>query len=404
MRIDLPSNSLYGNQPIPIEIPDDWDVDISTFKGAQAPSMSVNAIRELFRGPNSKINIASDAKGCKDAIIIFDDITRPTPIEPIAKVIIEELEEAGVPRNKIRFMAATGSHRAMSGEEYVRKLGNDIVDEFRIYSHNPFFNNINVGMFDYGIPIELNADCVKADYKVGIGTIFPHPQTGFGGGGKLILPGIASLETIRRFHQLSAGRLKLDTESRQITIKAAELLGLNCKVDALLNGNGEIAQLFVGDVKNNIEQNYAQILDFYETKRLKPVDVLIANNYFKPTEASLAVCDPKFYSMLKEQGTLIVAANSPNGAAAHYLQGRWGDCGIGGVAYAGEGRIPEKVKEYYAFSERIDKATAIQYHYNSPDDPRFHWAKTWQEILDKLGKAPKSVGVLLYASVLCLND
>jgi len=398
MKYSLPAYNLYGSQSIELELPENWNVKIHSYRGETAPALTLGNIRKRFKQPASQKTIAQDAAGCRDAVIIFDDITRPTPVEMVATVIIEQLEKACIPRNKIRFIAATGMHRAMNREEFVRKLGEPIVDEFRTYSHNPFFNNNQVGICREGFPIELNAECVNADYKIGVGSIFPHPNTGLSGAGKLVVPGIASMETIRRFHLQASDRWSLDAKGRTITTDAADLLGLNCKVDALLNGSGEIARLFIGDCKSNIEDNYDEIKEFFTVERPEPADLVLANNYFKPTEAGVAVCYPEFFSLVKQNGTLIVAANTPNGAAAHYLFGKWGDSGIGGVSYTGENKLPGHIGRYYAFSEYIDKATSLQYHFD-PDDPRFHWAKSWKVILDDIGGQPLSVLILPYATV-----
>ncbi len=398
MNFDLPANNLYGNQPVPIRLPDQWRVHMHSYAGETAPGLSPAQIRDRLNAPMGVAPIREGAKGCKTAVIIIDDISRPTPMEALAKAVIEQLEEAGVPRQGIHFMAAVGLHRAMAREEFVRKLGEDLVSDFRTYSHNPFFNNMQVGVSRAGIPIELNVDCVRADYKIGIGSIFAHPNTGLSGGAKLIVPGIASTETIRRYHTQPADRWSLDVNARQITLDAARLLGLDCKLDALLNGKGEIAHLYVGSCQDNIERNYQEICDFFHTQRPAPADLVIANNYFKPTEAGVACCYPEFFSLVKPGGDLVVAAHSPNGAAAHYLFGKWGEGGVGGLAYAGEAAIPRHVGRYFAFSQHIDRATSLQYHFD-PDDPRFHWAKSWDTVLSELGDAPRDVLILPYATV-----
>ena len=37
---DLPSNSNYGDQPIPIAFPDNWDVHISKIHGYDTPALT----------------------------------------------------------------------------------------------------------------------------------------------------------------------------------------------------------------------------------------------------------------------------------------------------------------------------------------------------------------------------
>lgn len=394
MRLHLPANNLYGNAPVPIDIPDNWQVTVQSYAGEKAPGMSYAQIREALRSSA----ISQTAKGCKTAVIIVDDMSRPTPLQDLAKGVIAELEEASVPRKGIHFMFALGMHRAMSREEFVRKLGEEIVDEFRIYNHNPFFNTVRVGLSSTGIPIELNADCVNADFKVGIGALFAHPNTGISGGAKIIVPGIASMETIRRYHMQSVKRWSLETTGRKITLEAGEMLGLNCKVDVLLNGEGQVAKVFAGSCKDNIEQHYREIADFFATKRPEPADLVLLNNYFKPTEPDVTICYPEVFSLVKPGGQLISSAHTPMGVAAHYMFGKWGDGGVGGLAYVGDRRLPQSISRYIAFCGYPDRGMGTQYHYDD-SDPRVRWARTWGDVMKILGEQPRSVLILPYATV-----
>ena len=79
-----------------------------------------------------------------------------------------------MPESNIWFLAATGMQRAMGREDYVRKLGEQIVRRYRIYSHNPFFNCAYVGTTSCGIPIHVNAEILRADYRSAIGSLPSH--------------------------------------------------------------------------------------------------------------------------------------------------------------------------------------------------------------------------------------
>lgn len=135
----------------------------------------------------------------------------------IAKAVIKELLDAGVLKDRIWFLAATGMHRAMGREEHVRKLGEELVREYRVFSHNPFRNNTFLGISSSSIPIEVNIEVLRADYKVAIGGIAPYSAVGVAGGPKIVLPGICSADTIRTFHQLpqSGGLSTPRVESRR---------------------------------------------------------------------------------------------------------------------------------------------------------------------------------------------
>ena len=84
----LPANSNYGDQPIPIAFPDNWDVHISRIHGYDTPALTEAQIREKLHAAIGTKPISEGAAGKKSAVIIIDDITRPTPCEPIARAVI----------------------------------------------------------------------------------------------------------------------------------------------------------------------------------------------------------------------------------------------------------------------------------------------------------------------------
>jgi len=401
MLFPLPANNLYDNKPIDLQIPDNWEVHVCRYAGADAPAMSYEQIVSAIAAPEGCAPISRAARGKKDAIIIIDDSSRPTPCGEIAKAVIAELEQAGVPRDKIRFLAGVGTHRAMSREDFVLKLGEDLVQEFRCYSHNPFFNNTLVGTTTTGVPIELNADAVAADFKVAIGNVVPHGCIGIAGGPKLILPGIASMDTIQGFHAPGpTGRWDLSIPRRDMACQAARMLGLDIKIDAVLNGKGEIAMLYAGEVGLLAEAHEQELRDFYRTPHVMDADIVIANNYFKPSEPYLSISFNGIPFTVKEGGALVVSSHTRQGAAAHYLLGTWGDNDVNGPMF---GAIPvyDWVSTYYAFSTYMDKGMGASYHLFGE---KLKWVDQWEQIVQDMGSEPKKLVIYPYASVGFYSD
>ena len=187
----LPANSNYGDRPIPIAFPDHWDVHISKIHGYDTPALTEAQIREKLHAAIGTKPISEGAAGKKSAVIIIDDITRPTPCEPIARAVIAELHAAGVPDENIWFIIALGTHGVMYRTEFVRKLGEELVENYEVHNHNLFFNHVFVGNTSNNVPVEINADVMSADYKIAIGTTMAHSYYGFSGGAKCILPGVS---------------------------------------------------------------------------------------------------------------------------------------------------------------------------------------------------------------------
>ena len=247
----LPANSNYGDRPIPVTFPDHWDVHISRIHGYDTPALTETQIREKLHAAIGTKPISEGAAGKQSAVIIIDDITRPTPCEPIARAVIAELHAAGVPDENIWFIIALGTHGVMYRTEFVRKLGEELVENYEVHNHNLFFNHVFVGNTSNNVPVEINADVMSADYKIAIGTTMAHSYYGFSGGAKCILPGVSSLRTIMRNHSFTTttefNMGNPHTLMRSDAEQAARMMGLDFKVDAILNGHAEICNLFAGD-------------------------------------------------------------------------------------------------------------------------------------------------------------
>lgn len=395
MKLLLPANVLYGNIPEEIEIPDGWDVQISKINGFDAPPLSVDALRERICDPIGAPSIKEGAAGCKNAVVIIDDITRPTPCEAIARIVIDELIEAGVPEENIWFIVALGAHGCMYREDFIRKLGKEIVEKFEVYNHNAFLNHTYVGKTSSGIPVEINQDVMQAEYKVAIGTMMPHSFYGFSGGAKSILPGVASINTICKNHSFtSPNEFNMgnpETIIRKDAEEAASLMGLDYKIDVLLNGRAEICALFAGNFRDEAAVARKVAARHYRANFVSDCDLVIANNYFKPLEASCAYT-PEVIASLREGGDFVLAANSPYGCCVHYLYDKWGKTSPGGALWAGLYGPTESMHSVYLFSKYTVKGMRDSWFVDEKKGA--HYCKDWNTIIREIDDGRRKKVVL----------
>ena len=134
-------------------------------------------------------------------VIIVDDITRPTPTAKILPVILARLAQAGIPDEAVLIFMALGTHRPMTRDELRVKLGDDVLARFRVINRDYRDGDyVDWGTTTSGIPIEVNREIVEADVRIAIGNIVPHITSGWGGGSKIILPGVCSQKTVDQMH------------------------------------------------------------------------------------------------------------------------------------------------------------------------------------------------------------
>ncbi|MBI2907172.1 MAG: DUF2088 domain-containing protein [Chloroflexi bacterium] len=386
----------YGDIDVDLTFSDSWEVVPCFKRGHDAPRMSERALREAFAHPIGSPRIREMARGKKEVVIIFDDMARPTNVAELVPHVIEELEAAGIPDSRIRFICGLGAHAPLNRLQMARKLGESTLDRFPVYNHSPYQDCTFVGTTSRGTRVEINSEVVACDFKIAIGCIVPHWAAGFGGGAKLIVPGVASMDTIWANHHGVAGRAEATKEfplgklndcvgvgkiegnvSRLDMEEAARLVGLDVIVNVVINGRREPVAAFVGDVVDAHRAGVEVAREHYLSAFFDDADISVINAYDKASEALICVRYGTEY--LKDSGgVLVLLANAPEGQVTHYLSGPFGN-NMGGRLWTKHG-FSDKIKRFFVVSSYTDRAAAG--FFGTADF--IGWAKSWDEVLAKL--------------------
>lgn len=331
--IKLPQLAWHGNRELELPVPDSWQVETCHMAGGNVPAMTPARIKAAIKKPIGSPAIRELAKDRREVVIIFDDMSRITRAAQIVPFILEELAEAGVPESNIRFIAALGCHGAMNRVDFVRKLGEEVVSRFPVFNHNSFDGGCTyVGTTSRGIRISANTEVMKCDLKIGIGSVEPHIMAGFGGGAKIILPGVTSLATNEALHRLGARIRQEHPEMpmgigiypgnplRQEMEEAAAMVGLNIKVDCLFNMWGETTHIFTGDPRATFAAGVEVAKTHYLTPKAKEKDIVIANTFCKVNEPESGITSA-LPSVTSRGGDLVLVYNAPEGHVIHYPSG-----------------------------------------------------------------------------------
>jgi nickel-dependent lactate racemase len=350
MKVTLPELIWYGNRTFEIDIPDDWDIEICPMRGTARKPMNIAEMQISIGNPIGSPRLKEIARGKKTAVIIFDDITRPTRVEELAPIVIEELLAGGIDEEDITFMCALGSHGAHTYHEFRKKLGADICERFRIYNHNCYENCVEVGTTSRGNRLLVNREVMEAEVKVGIGCITAHNGMGFSGGSKILLPGVAHLDSIEYNHRdvraqapETCGMGKYDGNvMRADSEEGSRMAGLDFKVDVLVNGRGATTAVFAGDFLEEHTRAVELAKDVYATEpRPRNKDIVIANAFTKANEMALALL-AGVYALENLTGTTVIFANAPEGQITHYLRRSFGR-NYGGPLYP-TATIPDSIR------------------------------------------------------------
>jgi lactate racemase len=347
--IKVPQLAWNGARDLDLSFPESWKLEICNMAGYNRRALTPSEIKAAIRQPIGTEPIRKLAKNKKQVAIIFDDIQRATRVAPIVPIILEELAEAGIPDDRIRFIAATGLHAAMDRFDFVKKLGEEVLERFPVYNHNAFGSCTDIGITSYRTRLLVNAEVMSCDLKIAIGSVVPHAFAGFGGGAKIILPGLCHYDTVVAFHTL-ASQFQKEHPDKPIGVgivennllrmnmeEAAEKVGLDIKIDIIMNSYGETAAIYAGNLKQAYPEALEDARRHYDTIQSRDCDIVVANTFAKVAEceSGLEIALP---SVKKEGGDVILIGNAPEGHVAHYLAGPWGktnrsklqmQCGLG---------------------------------------------------------------------------
>jgi nickel-dependent lactate racemase len=313
-------------------------------------------------------------------------------------VVLDELYKGGLTDDKVVFVKATGAHGARMFPDFVKKLGEDVAKRFLVFNHNPYENLINLGETSFGTPVQVNREVMQCDLKVVIGALMPHFGYGFGGGAKMLLPGIAGIDSIHHNHIIKDGvgpGKVLDNLRRRDSEEAAQIAGIDFMVDALLNPHRDVADIVCGDIVKAHRKGVELARKHYVTPVIKDADMSIGNGYPMASEGY------KAYAIAEESvrngGDLVFLLYAQEGCRVHYYNGRFGT-DYGGLGWKPDKYIkkPWKMARVIAISPQKFKADELYYGEGSI------WFKSWTDALRSFQKTYGSdikVAIYPYASM-----
>ena len=106
-----------------------------------------------------------------------------------------------------------------------------------------------------GRVVKINPEVAQADVKIGMSSILPHPMAGFGGGPKIVMPGVCNFEFIRdhhmrhTIHPRSAAGLTKGNPFHESCLKAAQAIGLDFSINCVYNQHGEVVRIIGGSLE-----------------------------------------------------------------------------------------------------------------------------------------------------------
>lgn len=286
------------------------------------------AVAKALRSPIGCDGLDKLATGCKSALIITVDHTRPSP-RPMLLPILEVCRRKGL---SVSIIIATGRHRAMTPDELHRHLGPDILSSCRILQHDAFdtASMVDKGVTSRGTRIMINKAVFEHPLVIGCGIIEPSYLCGWSGGRKLLMPGLAHHESVdnNHYHLTQPGAEIGALDGNPVSEDSFEFardLPLHFIVYSVSGPNDETTRIVAGHWIDAHRAGCDLARQIYAT-RLKQADIVISSAGGWPYDCDLVQGKKAIIPAIKAvkpNGVIILAAECPDGLGAEKTFVAW---------------------------------------------------------------------------------
>jgi len=335
----------FDRSELKIDLPSQTEVFVPSYP--EQARAAADVVRTAVWGPigSGSLNELLRRRQPGRVVVVVSDITRPIPYACFLGELLGDIERAGVPKEEILILIATGMHRPSTARERSEMFGQEVVSRYQIEDHRAEDESglkAVPGLSASGRAVRLNKHYVEAGFRLITGLVEPHFMAGFSGGRKAICPGLASLDTVGNFHgekflsrSTATNGCLAQNPLHQESLSVARLCPPDFTLNVVLDQRRRIAGAFAG----GLEPAHSAACEFVKQcafRRIqKPADLVITSSGGYPLDATFYQCVKGFVSCLpavREGGAIISIGGCAEGVGSpeygtlmgHYA-GRWQD-------------------------------------------------------------------------------
>ena len=412
----------YEKRKVDFAIPKGWNLisnqDKPPIAGVADP---LQELRRALDHPIGSPKIEELARPGMEVALLFDDLQRPTPVHLALPEILNRLNRAGIPDNRISGICSLGTHPIPTLEQLKKKVGEEVFSRLQdqIFPHDPHASdNVIIGRTHRGTLVEINPRVAFSDLIIGVGECMPHPTAGFGGGYKIIMPGVCSYRSVASHHftwmrhRNSKVNLLDGNSFYEEIVDAGRLSRLAFKLDFIINDKKEVIKAFAGDpiAEHREASSYSTSLYTIPLPKLADVTITSAFPLEVGVQATKALTMAGFCT--RSGGAIIWVAPQKEAGSILPLIKEMGSSESAGDFHRRliEGSIPDHLKSFgisyimqiVYFKELAEKFTVVHVTEGlSPEQVKmmkFSYSSTLQEAIDRVSEKIPKADVAIFPS------
>ena len=250
----------YGDTEVCVRIPTANLLDIIEPRRIASAKNPQEEIKNALQNPLGSKRLAEIVKPRAKITVILKD-SGVSVNQMLISALLEEMSSAGVEDKDVTIIFAYDPFREVLLRRNLPMLREEIPARLRVIKHTVEADGqVYVGKTSSGIEIRLNRLFIEADVKILVGPVEPHPVAGYSGGRELILPGVASLDSI-----LKVFRLGIDEKAKKgilegnmvhdEMVEAADLAQVDFALSIVRDVGLDIIKAFAGSIDKAFEES-----------------------------------------------------------------------------------------------------------------------------------------------------
>ncbi len=323
-----------GERLLSFDVPEDAVSSILLANPVDLPKKeATELITEALEHPIGSPRLEEIVNPGERVALIIPDLTRTwESIDVYTPLIVKALNDAGIRDEDITIISATGTHRCQTEAEHRKLVGDDIYDRIGVVDHICTDKDMHTyfGTTSHGTPVWLDSRAAAADRVILTGAVVHHFLAGFGGGRKMILPGIAARETIMKNHSLAlnpgmgtgsnpnvrSGNITASNPFHMDQMEAAAMIAPDFMFNVVADSNFKILKCFAGDYIKAHKAGAALVDKLNRVTLPEQTDIAIASAGGYPKDINFYQTSKTFFNAMeaaKPGGTMIVVSACSEG-------------------------------------------------------------------------------------------
>ena len=320
-------NLKYGKSDILFNIPEKAE-----WFDTKEPSFDIDKKKfcESFN-----ICLPNDPNKYKNIGIVVSDKTRLCGYPLYLPWITEIFQERRAKKTNITFYIAYGTHPKQTEEESLQSYG-DTYTEYRFVHHDCYDEAVflQLGLTSQGTSVKVRKDVLQSSLLITFGAISHHYFAGYGGGRKLLFPGLADRKSIYHNHGIfldqqkrmlvedcQPGKLKGNPVAEDLK-EIDEYMPPKISIHGILNSNGEVCKLMVGRTYEDFVTACEKYDNYYRVKNKKQYNLVLASSGGYPKDINFIQAHKSIHhaaAFVKDGGTLLMLSECIDGIASDFF-------------------------------------------------------------------------------------